>query len=255
VREKSYWRERERRKFLSKDPPQSVIKEFQLRLFREEGNPNPSFQMAWPQLSAKKFSPQFEQHLKEIEAKVLQKAKERILVLEKEAYEKGFAQGEKNGLELGQKRIETMIHQLNNLLSEIERQRVDLYKKYEKEMVQLVFSIAKKVLHQEVNIQEDVVAFTLREAFKYVVDQKKVVVHLNPVDYQYLLSHRDRLPFSVEEMRGIKMIEDPAITRGSSLLETSFGDIDATIENQLDQIASLILQKIEQSGLPVPSPK
>jgi flagellar assembly protein FliH len=232
-----------------------VIKGFQLQLFKEEGNPNPSFQMAWPQVGAKKFSPQFDQHLKEIEAKVLQKAKERILVLEKEAYEKGFAQGEKNGLELGQKRIETMIYQLNTLLTEIERQRVDLYKNYEKEMIQLVLSIAKKVLHQEVKTQEDVVAFTLQEAFKYVVDQKKVVVHLNPVDYQYLISHRDRLPFAVEEMRGIKLIEDPAITRGSSLLETSFGDIDATLENQLDEIASVIWQKIEQSGLPVPSPK
>ena len=240
---------------MSKDPSRSVIKNFELELFKEEGSPNPSFQMAWPQVGAKKFSPQFEQHLKEIEGKVLQKAKERILTLEKEAYEKGFAQGEKNGMELGQKRIETMIYQLNNMLTEIERQRVDLYKNYEKEMVQLVLSIAKKVLHQEVKIQEDVVVFTLREAFKYVVDQKKVVVHLNPVDYQYLISHRDRLPFAVEEMRGIKMIEDPAITRGSSLLETSFGDIDATIENQLDQIASLIWQKIEQSGLPVPSSK
>jgi len=240
---------------LSKDPSRAVIKDFQLQLFKEESNPNPSFQMAWPQVGARKFSPQFEQHLKEIEAKVLQKAKERILVLEKEAYEKGFAQGEKNGLELGQKRIETMIYQLNTLLTEIERQRVDLYKNYEKEMVQLVLSIAKKVLHEEAKIREDVVAFTLREAFKYVVDQKKVVVHLNPVDYQYLISHRDRLPFVVEEMRGIKLIEDPAITRGSSLLETSFGDIDATLENQVDQIASVIWQKIEQSGLPVPSTK
>jgi flagellar assembly protein FliH len=232
-----------------------VIKEFQFQLLQEEGNPNPSFQMAWPQLSAKRFSPQFDQHLKEIEAKVLQQAKERILGLEKEGYEKGFAQGEKHGLELGQKRIETMIHQLNHLLTEIERQRVDLYKNYEKEMVQLVLSIAKKVLHHEVSIQEDIVAFAVREAFQYVVEQKKVVVHLNPVDYQYLLSHQDRLPFAVEEMRGIKMIEDPAITRGGSLLETSFGDVDATIENQFDQIASLIWQKIEQSGLPAPSPK
>jgi flagellar assembly protein FliH len=226
-----------------------------MQLFKEEGKPNPSFQIPWPQKSAKKFSPQFGQHLKEIEAKALQQAKERILVLEKEAYEKGFEQGEKNGLELGQKRIETMVHQLNNLLTEIEGQRVDLYKNYAKEMVRLVLSIAKKVLHHEVNIREDVVAFTVREAFKYVVDQKKVVVHLNPMDYQYLLSHRDRLPFAVEETRGIKMIEDPAITRGSSLLETSFGDIDATIENQFDQIVSLVWEKMEQADLAVPSAK
>ena len=32
------------------------------------------------------------------------------------------------------------------------------------------------------------------------------------------------------------------------LLETSFGDIDATLENQFDQIASLIWQEIEHSN-------
>jgi len=235
--------------------PQKVSKEFQFKNFREAGDLNSSFQVAFPQLGGKKFSPQFEQHLKEMEAKIFQQAKEKILILEKEAYEKGFAQGEKNGLELGQKRIETMIGQLNSVLKDVERQRIDLYKKYIKEMVQLVLSIAKKVLHREVTIQEDTIAFTLQEAFKYVLDQRKVFVHLNPVDYQFLLSHRERLPFAGEEARGINLVEDPAVTRGSSLLETSFGDIDATLENQLDQIASLIWQKIENSNRPIPSPK
>jgi flagellar assembly protein FliH len=237
------------------DAPETVLEGFQFKELKAENNRDASFQLAWPQLNAKKYSPQFEQHLKEMESKVLQQAKERILLLEKEAYEKGFAQGEKNGSELGQKKIETIVHQLNNLLTEIERRRIDLYKNYEKEMVQLVLSIAKRVLHREVDIHEDVVLFTLQEAFKYVVDKREVVVHLNPVDYQYLLSHRDRLSLAVEEMRGIKMIEDPAITRGSSLLETSFGDIDATFESQFEQIASLIWQKVAQSGPAVPSTK
>lgn len=238
-----------------KHSPQRVSREFQFKNFKGENDPGSSFQAAFPQVGAKRFSPQFQQHLKEMEAKVLQQAKERILVLEKEAYEKGFAQGEKDGLELGQKRSEMMIGQLKNLLNEIERQRVDLYEKYRKEMVQLVLSISKKVLHREVSIHEDSIVSTLQEAFKYVVDQRKVIVHLNPVDYQFLLSHRERLPFFGEEIRGIKLVEDPAITRGSSLLETSFGDIDATLENQFDQIASLIWQKIEQCNLEFPSPK
>lgn len=236
-------------------PSPRSSKEFQIKNFRVEGEPDPSFQAAWPQLDGKKFAPQFRPDLKEMEAKIFQQAKEKILAMEKEAYEKGFAQGEKNGLELGQKRIETMIGQLHNVIKDIESQRIDLYNKYIKEMIQLVLSIAKKVLHREVNIQEDTIAFTLQEAIKYVLDQKKVFVHLNPVDYQFLISHRERLPFAGEEMREIKLVEDPAITRGSSLLETSFGDVDATLENQFDQIASLIWQEIEHSNPALLSPK
>jgi len=225
-----------------------VAKEFQIKNFGGEGGMDSSFQMAWPQLGGKKFFPQFGPQLKEIEAKIFQQMREKILTLEKEGYEKGFTQGEKNGLELGQKRIETMIGQLNNVLKDIERQRVELYKQYLRELVQLVLSIAKKVLHREVHIQEDTIAFTLQEAFRHIMDQKKVLVLLNPVDYQFLLSHRERLPFAAEEMRGIELVADPAITRGSSSLETSFGNIDATLENQFDQIASLIWQEIENSN-------
>jgi len=243
---------------LSKEPtfPNSKrAKEFQIKNFGGPQEAPSVFQMAWPQLEGKKFSPQFGPQLKEIEAKIFQQAKEKILMLEKEGYEKGFAQGEKNGLELGQKRIETMIGQLQNVLKDIERQRSDLYKQCLKELVQLVLSIAKKVLHREVNIQEDTVVFTLQEALKHVLDQKKVLVLLNPVDYQFILSHRERLPFTVEEMRGIQLVADPAISRGSSSLETPFGNVDATLENQFDQIASLIWQEIEKSGPTSPPSK
>ena len=236
-------------------PSPRSSKEFQIKNFRGEGEPDPSFQAAWPQLDGKKFAPQFRPDLKEIEAKIFQQAKEKILAMEKEAYEKGFAQGEKNGLELGQKRIETMISQFHNVIQDIERRRTKLYHKYIREMVQLVLSIAKKVLHREVNIQEDTIAFTLQEAIKYVLDQKKVMVHLNPVDYQFLISHRERSPFARPEMQEINLVEDPAISRGSSLLETSFGNVDATLENQFDQIASLIWQEIEHSNPDLPSPQ
>jgi len=225
-----------------------VAKEFQTKNFGGEGKLDSSFQMAWPQLGGKKFSPHFGPQLKEIEAKIFQQAKEKILMLEKEGYEKGFAQGEKNGLELGQKRIETMMGQLHSLLKDIERQRIDLYRQYTREMIQLVLSIAKKVLHREVNIQEDTIGFTLQEAIKFVLDRKEVRIHLNPVDFEFLLSHRERLPLAGEEMEEIQLVKDPAISRGSSLLETSFGNIDATLENQFDQIASLIWQEIEKSN-------
>jgi len=76
-------------------PSPKSSKEFQIKNFRGEGEPDPSFQAAWLQLDGKKFAPQFRPDLKEMEAKIFQQAKEKILAMEKEAYEKGFAQGER----------------------------------------------------------------------------------------------------------------------------------------------------------------
>jgi flagellar assembly protein FliH len=186
--------------------------------------------------------------LKELEEKVLKQAKEKSVFIEKEAYEKGFAQGEKDGLELGQRRIQPVIHQLEAILLNIEAQRRDLYKAFEREMLQLVVEISKKVIRHEVTLNGDILLATLQEALQYVVDRRKMVVHLNPVDYQYLLAHPEGFSLPLDEAGGVKLVEDPSITRGGCFLGTTFGEIDATVESQVHEIASLIWAQWERSG-------
>lgn len=198
------------------------------------------FEATWPQFQSKHYTSSVHQYLKELEEKILRQVKEKSLLIEKEAYEKGFAQGEKDGLELGRKRLETMVHQFEQVLLDIRRQREALYKEFEREMLELVFSISKKVIHHELTLQEGLVQKTLEEAFQNVVDRKRIIVHLHPADYQFLLNHSDRFPFIRGQTEGIRVVEDPSISRGGCLLETSFGEVDATIEGQFAEIVSSI---------------
>jgi flagellar assembly protein FliH len=90
-------------------------------------------------------------------------------------------------------------------------------------------------------------AETLREAIQQVGGRKKFQVHLHPKDYEFLKAHPERVPFPVneEDPEGAKLVADPSLLRGGCLIETPFGDIDATLESQLDQITAGIWQKIE----------
>jgi len=207
-----------------------------------------TFQLDWPQLHPKTYASSFHQYLKELEEKVLKQAREKSLFIEKEAYEKGFAQGEKDGLELGQRRIETILTQFKEILTEIERQRKDLYKAFEREMLLLVLDIGKKVIRHELKLDEGIILATLQEAIQYVVDRRKLVVHLNPVDYQYLLAHPEGLSLPLDEAGAVKVVEDHSITRGGCFLETSFGEVDATVESQFNEIVCLIWEQWERSG-------
>ncbi len=206
------------------------------------------FPLEWAHLQSAEDS----RVMKDKEEKALKRAKEKVLLIEKEAYEKGFAQGEKDGLELGQKRFETVLDSFRQILMELDRLHQDLYKEHEMEMVKLIFAITRKILRHDLPMPEGVVKESLRAAFQYVIEPRKIAVHLNPKDHQYLLSHPDDLPCGRnEEAKGIKIVPDPSITRGGCFLETSFGDIDATLEGQLDQIISTIGSKVD---LPNPLP-
>ena len=207
-----------------------------------------AFQVTWPQLESRTYTGSLNQYLKGFEEKVLKQVKEKSYLIEKEAYEKGFAQGEKDGLEMGQKRAEMIAQQLKTILAELEGQRPFLLKVYEKEMVQLVLSISKKIIHHDLQQGEEIIEATLREAFLYMKDRRRVAVHLNPADYQSLLAHSGKDSWIRADQESLRIVEDPAITRGGCLLETPFGDVDATIETQFDEIVSVVWKRFEQSG-------
>jgi flagellar assembly protein FliH len=117
-------------------------------------------------------------------------------------------------------------------------------------MVRFLLTLAGKILRQEFPHAEEVITTTLREAFQYVEERKKVRIHLHPKDYEFLVNHPDRLPFSLsaEDPEGINLVADSSLLRGGCFIETSFGDIDATLESQLEQIMAGIWQKIDPCG-------
>jgi flagellar assembly protein FliH len=237
---RSFWQARGRRRSLSK-------KAFS-QLFHPIADPGSSFKMTWPVLSS--GADAFSSHpaMKEVEKRMLKEVREKAQVIEKEAYEKGFEQGEKDGRELGLKRLEVVIQQWTHVLLDMERQRKEFPRTYRNEVLKLLLGIAKRIFRRELLSHEEVITVVLQEAFRYVTDRGKVRVRLSPADYQYLCAHPDEPPFSLDENSGVTMVEDPSITRGGCLLETSFGEIDATFESQFDEIVSQILRQMDEQG-------
>jgi flagellar assembly protein FliH len=184
-----------------------------------------------------------------MEEKILKQARDRALLIEREAYEKGFAQGEKDGLELGQKRLEAILDSFRKILEEMACLRLSLLQKHEGEMVRLVFALARKILRQDLPLPEGWVKETLAAAFRQVLDPRKVILHLNPKDCQYLQAHPEGLPGRQEgkEQGEIKILADPSISRGGCYLETPFDDIDATLEGQMEILISSVWKKFQQS--------
>jgi len=232
-------------------PSGKTPQEFVRSPLHPDGESPPAFGVQWPPLLSAENARQVNQAAKEMEEKVLKQARDRALLIEREAYEKGFAQGERDGLELGEKRLEAILDTFRKILEEIGRLRRNLYQKHESEMVRLVFALTRKILRHDLPLPEGWVKETVKAAFQYVLEPRKVILHLNPRDCQYLLNHPEGFPFSREgkEEDKIQVVPDPSITRGGCFLETPRGDIDATLETQIDALTASVWRKFEQSTL------
>ncbi len=236
----------------SKEPPQ----EFSPPPFHPGGGSSSAFQVQWPPLLSRENAQRVDQAAKEMEERILKQARERALQIEREAYEKGFAQGEKDGLELGQKKLEVILDSFRKILEEMAGLRLYLFRKHEEEMVRLVFALTRKILRQDLPLPEGWVRETLVAAFQQVLDPRKVVLHLNPKDHQYLLAQPEGLPFRQEgkDEGEVRVLSDPSITRGGCYLETPFDEIDATLESQIEVLFSSVWPKFQQTTIsPGPS--
>lgn len=155
---------------------------------------------------------------------------------ERQAYEKGFASGEKAGFALGREKAEVTFSGLTSMLGDLSIFKETLHKLCEKEIVGLCLAIARKVLQREVEARHDVVLDCVRTALKAVVAAGEILIRVNPKDLEVLHAHRAELVKYGDGIKGVKIEGDDNVERGGCVIETNYGEVDATISGIISDI-------------------
>jgi flagellar assembly protein FliH len=169
---------------------------------------------------------------------------ERLARLEKEAYEKGFEQGQRDGLALEKRQMEEKGRQLEKIMAEINGFKARLYSEGEQDLLKLCTLAAKTIIRQEVRTHPGIIGNTIRATLEYLVDKSMICIHISPDDMDEV---RRVLPDLSSLTRGGKfqLMEDNAIKAGGCIIETGFGRINATIEDQLAMLETIIQHEFE----------
>jgi flagellar assembly protein FliH len=166
----------------------------------------------------------------------------RAAEIEKQAYERGFADGQKAGLELGEKATEPLLEQYARSLDQLKKLRREVLVASEREVVRLALEVARKIVRREIAIDEELTLTLVKVALSRIEDQSLITIRVNPKDhgiirrYQAVRSDNDALG------EGIKLVEDPLISRGGCVIETESGIIDARVEEQFREIEKGFLE-------------
>jgi flagellar assembly protein FliH len=159
-----------------------------------------------------------------------------IVVAEREAYEAGFKAGEKAGFELGRQKAQMTFTAISGILSELNSFKEGLHRSCEKEIVDLCLAIARKVLQREVEARPEVVLDCARAGLKAVVAAGEILIRVNPKDLHVLHENIKELTKYGDGFKGIKIEGDEAVERGGCVIETNYGEVDATISGILSDI-------------------
>lgn len=163
-----------------------------------------------------------------------------IEALEREAYERGFAAGERAGFELGKQKAEVLFGGLEGMIKSLSEFKETLFKPCEKEMTELSLAIAKKVIQREVEIKKDGILECVRAAMRFVVASGEILIKVNPKDFDVISQYKQEILKYGSGVKGVKFESAEHVSKGGCLIETNFGEVDSTIESIMQEVEEKI---------------
>lgn len=166
--------------------------------------------------------------------------------LKKQAYDEGFAQGHRDGLQQVQQQLHEKVAYLDSVLTTLSSPLEDLDDKVVTELCELALLVAGNIVRRELKTAPGEVIATVREALSLLpVATGDARLELHPDDAATV---REALS-GVDVERTWEIVEDPLMTRGGCRVITSTSRIDATVESRLNAAITSVLgseRKVDQ---------
>jgi flagellar assembly protein FliH len=185
-----------------------------------------------------------------VDAALLGQHQLRLAALERDAFATGYAQGERAGLEAGNKRAEAMLRRLAQTLEELGALRESMIRQTEHQMVDLALAIARRILRRETTLDGDLIVAMARVALERLGEAASATIRLNPEDYAHTVQRHG------EEWAGkkVKVLPDASVSRGGCQVESEFGFVNAGVEAQFDEVMrALIGERAEVHSVRAPA--
>ena len=189
-----------------------------------------------------------EQLLEEIgdREKYIKQMTDKTHSLEKEAYEKGFAQGERAGRELGEKRFDSAIKSFTEAADDLFSLQKKVYQESERQLLELVLAVVRKVIHKEVETDRHVLLDVIQSAFRYVADREEIKVKLHPSDLEFATQHKTEVIQGIEGLGKLTFEGDENVARGDALIESRLGMVECGIEKHLKDLEDTLRKKAQE---------
>lgn len=177
----------------------------------------------------------------EIKSKeMLIEVEQKVSDIETQARDRGYDAGRNKGYDEGKEEVTRLVNSLNKIISATIERRNEIIRNVEKQLVMIVVLIARKVVKTISEHQKGVVMHNIREALLKVRGRTDVVIRVNIEDLELTTEHKDEFMKMVEDIRNVTILEDSTVDRGGCIIETDFGNIDARISSQFQEIEDRI---------------
>ncbi len=179
-----------------------------------------------------------------IEVAALEKLKEIQESAYKEAYDLGRADGHNDAFTKAAGEIKQSMEHLNTLLNAIGNLKKEMQSQNEAHLIKLVFQIATRLAKSELKTDSMALAQIIKDAVNLSQDEENVRVRVAPEQFDFLEQLKKQTGREFEFMKKITIDSSPDVTPGGCIVETNYGEVDARIEQRIDQLWAAFSESI-----------
>ena len=168
-----------------------------------------------------------------------------------EGYDEGIKKGRADGEKAVRNEMKDTINQANakaqKTIQDAKEQTSEYFIRAEDEIVKVVLQAIEKIIPQHFLDAPQVILPVVREAIKYVRDQKEIKIHVEPESYDLILMARSEFQSMLTDGTAIlEVVSDEALKPGDVVIETPNGGVDARLSTQLELLKDAIKTVLHQ---------
>lgn len=166
-------------------------------------------------------------------------SQERLISLEREAFDRGFEAGEAAGRDQARAASEATLALLQQTIETVSGLRTAMLARSEQDVVRLAVAIAELVLRREVRIDRAVLVHMAQQALQRIGVTAAATIAMNPDDLAVVTADRPDLL----KPGAIHLEADPQLLPGACIVRGSFGTIDVTLDAQIRELMAALLDR------------
>jgi flagellar assembly protein FliH len=159
---------------------------------------------------------------------------------EQAAYRNGLEQGRAAGEQAAAAHLKPVLERFAATINELSAHRRQLRHAAETDVVKLAVAIARRVLRREINVDPEAMLGLVKAALENLDGREIERVRVHPADAQAVKEQLERIHMAAR----FEVIAEPRLERGAAIFETARGNLDASVETQLEEIGRGLIERI-----------
>lgn len=164
------------------------------------------------------------------------------------AHDEGYTAGHAAGMAAAQAQLASLVATLEAAAHGVEAAHDDFLLIAEARAVDLALALAEKVIGAVLDVRPELVVEVATGALRRAAERDHVVVLVNPDDLAVVRESAAELSAALGGIRRLEIVPERRVVRGGCLVQTAEGEIDATLQVQLDRAREVLTAGLRQAA-------